>query len=102
VFEQYAAILHQKYPEISVEGDMYPPPDYKVLLARAMVCNQIYIYFLYVFEYYRVHSYVLVSQCNYSVTQQFLKLKYSTAHREFIVETCNIKLFKKCKDCSQS
>jgi selT/selW/selH-like putative selenoprotein len=36
VFEQYAAILHQKYPEISVEGDMYPPPDYKVLLARAM------------------------------------------------------------------
>jgi len=36
VFEQYAAILHQKYPEISVEGDMYPPPDYKVMLARAM------------------------------------------------------------------
>lgn len=36
MFEQYAAILHQKYPEISVEGDMYPPPDYKVLLARAM------------------------------------------------------------------
>lgn len=36
MFEQYAAILHQKYPEISVEGDMYPPPDYKVMLARAM------------------------------------------------------------------
>jgi len=50
VFEQYAAILHQKYPEISVEGDMYPPPDYKVMLARAMVGNQIYIYSLYVFE----------------------------------------------------
>lgn len=34
MFEQYAAILHQKYPEISVEGDLYPPPDYKVMLAR--------------------------------------------------------------------
>ena len=36
VFEQYAAVLRQKYPEIGVEGDMYPPPDYKVMLARAL------------------------------------------------------------------
>jgi hypothetical protein len=87
VFEQYAAILHQKYPEISVEGDTYPPPDYKVMLARAMVCDQICInLFLYVFEYHRVHSYVVISQCNYSVTQQLLKMKYSTAHSVFIVE----------------
>jgi len=49
-----------------------------------------------------MHSYVVISQCNYSVTQQSLKMKYSTAHRVFIVETCNIKLFEKCKDCSQS
>jgi selT/selW/selH-like putative selenoprotein len=43
VFEQYAAILHQKYPEISVEGDLYPPPDYKVMLTRALVCDKICI-----------------------------------------------------------
>ena len=36
MFEQYAAVLRQKYPEIGVEGDMYPPPDYKVMLARAL------------------------------------------------------------------
>jgi hypothetical protein len=49
VFEQYAAILHQKYPEISVEGDMYPPPDYKVMLARAMVCDQICVHLFYMY-----------------------------------------------------
>jgi len=49
VFEQYAAILHQKYPEISVEGDTYPPPDYKVMLARAMVCDQICICLFYMY-----------------------------------------------------
>jgi hypothetical protein len=48
VFEQYAAILHQKYPEISVEGDLYPPPDYKVMLAGAVVCDQIDIPVFYV------------------------------------------------------
>jgi hypothetical protein len=47
VFEQYAAILHQKYPEISVEGDLYPPPDYKVMLARLAVCDQICIHYCY-------------------------------------------------------
>ncbi|KAJ9579219.1 hypothetical protein L9F63_024676, partial [Diploptera punctata] len=36
VFEQYAAILQQKYPEISIEGDLYPPPEYKIMLARAL------------------------------------------------------------------
>jgi hypothetical protein len=41
VFEQYAAILHQKYPEISVEGDLYPPPDYKLMLAKALVCERV-------------------------------------------------------------
>jgi hypothetical protein len=49
VFEQYAAILHQKYPEISVEGDTYPPPDYKVMLARAMVCDQICVHLFYMY-----------------------------------------------------
>lgn len=43
MFEQYAAILRQKYPEISVEGDLYPPPDYKAMLARVLVCDQICI-----------------------------------------------------------
>lgn len=43
MFEQYAAILRQKYPEINVEGDLYPPPDYKAMLAGALVCDQICI-----------------------------------------------------------
>jgi hypothetical protein len=50
VFEQYSAILHQKYPEISVEGDLYPPSDYKMVLTRALVCDKICIpTFLYAF-----------------------------------------------------
>jgi hypothetical protein len=40
VFEQYADMLHQKYPEISVEGDLYPLSDYKIVLARALVCEK--------------------------------------------------------------
>jgi selT/selW/selH-like putative selenoprotein len=41
VFEQYAAMLQQKYPEISVEGDLYPPSVYKIMLSRALVCEQV-------------------------------------------------------------
>ena len=65
MFEQYAAILHQKYPEISVEGDMYPPPDYKVMLARAMVCDQICIHLFYIYLNSTGGTYVWLS---YSVT----------------------------------
>lgn len=99
MFEQYAAILHQKYPEISVEGDMYPPPDYKVMLARAMVCDQICIQLFYMYLNSTGSTHVWSS---HSVTQQLLMMKYSRVHSVFIVETCNIKLFEKCKDCSQS
>jgi hypothetical protein len=48
VFEQYAAMLHQKYPEISVEGDLYPPSDYNIMLARTLVCEKfVPLFFLY-------------------------------------------------------
>jgi len=33
VFEQYAGILHQKYPNLVIEGDNYPPDPWKWQLA---------------------------------------------------------------------
>ncbi|KAL7648757.1 UNVERIFIED_CONTAM: hypothetical protein RMT77_000669 [Armadillidium vulgare] len=36
VFEQYAGILHEKYPDISIFGDNYPPPDWRVLFAQIL------------------------------------------------------------------
>lgn len=36
MFEQYAQILREKYPEISVLGDNYPPPDWKAWLASSL------------------------------------------------------------------
>lgn len=37
VFEQYANILREKYPEISILGDNYPPPDWKLWMAQMLV-----------------------------------------------------------------
>eukprot|EP00095_Tigriopus_kingsejongensis_P008436 maker-scaffold1302_size49677-snap-gene-0.16 protein:Tk08436 transcript:maker-scaffold1302_size49677-snap-gene-0.16-mRNA-1 annotation:"similar to CG3887" len=34
VFDQYAGILHQKYPELAIEGDNFPPPTWKTQLAQ--------------------------------------------------------------------
>lgn len=33
VFEQYAGILHEKYPQLVIEGDNYPPDPWKWTLA---------------------------------------------------------------------
>lgn len=37
MFEQYAAILQQRYPSLSVSGDNYPPPYFKMRMAQALV-----------------------------------------------------------------
>ena len=29
VFQQYAGMLHQKYPEIAIEGDNFPPGGFR-------------------------------------------------------------------------
>lgn len=36
MFEQYANILREKYPNISILGDNYPPPDWKLYLAHIL------------------------------------------------------------------
>lgn len=36
MFEQYANALHQKYPELQIEGDNYPPTAIKFYLAQAL------------------------------------------------------------------
>lgn len=36
MFEQYANILREKYPEISILGDNYPPPDWKLWMAQML------------------------------------------------------------------
>jgi len=82
VFEQYAAILHQKYPEISVEGDMYPPPDYKVMLARAMVCDQICIHLFYMYLNSFIHSFIF----------HFIHLQVQPKDVEIVIICCTIYL----------
>nr|CAG4650487.1 EOG090X0DP2 [Sida crystallina] len=36
VFEQYSAILHEKYPSLMVEGDNYPPPYYRLKFGQIL------------------------------------------------------------------
>lgn len=36
VFDDYAQIIHQKYPEISIQGGNYDPPGYHMFLAKAL------------------------------------------------------------------
>lgn len=36
MFEQYANLLREKYPDISILGDNYPPPDWKLWLAQSL------------------------------------------------------------------
>lgn len=33
-FEQYSDLIHQKYPDIAIQGDNYPPPYYRAHLAQ--------------------------------------------------------------------
>lgn len=37
MFEDYAGIIHQKYPEISVIGANYDPPGLNMYLSRLIV-----------------------------------------------------------------
>jgi len=34
VYEQYAVILHEKYPDLTVQGDHYPPPHIRLHIAH--------------------------------------------------------------------
>jgi len=36
VFEQFAHAIQQKYPDLYIEGDNYPPPPTRALVAQAM------------------------------------------------------------------
>ncbi|WAR28533.1 LOW QUALITY PROTEIN: SELT-like protein [Mya arenaria] len=36
VFEQYTSVLHEKFPHVAVEGDNYPPPAMRSLLAQGL------------------------------------------------------------------
>nr|CAG4641206.1 EOG090X0DP2 [Eulimnadia texana] len=41
VFEQYEAILQEKYPSLAVVGEHYPPPAYKMHLAQVLGISKI-------------------------------------------------------------
>lgn len=36
MFEQYAYTLRQRFPDLLVEGDNYPPPPWRAMLAQAL------------------------------------------------------------------
>lgn len=36
VFEQYATALHEKFPQLAIEGDNYPPPMLRQYLAQGL------------------------------------------------------------------
>jgi selT/selW/selH-like putative selenoprotein len=34
VYDQYAEVIKEKYPDLIVQGDNYPPPSYRMYLAQ--------------------------------------------------------------------
>lgn len=36
MFEQYAAVLQEKYPDVTILGDNYPPPIFRMQLAQVL------------------------------------------------------------------
>ena len=57
VFEQYSGILQQKYRTLTIEGDNYPPPNWRLQLAQTLVSlsHQMLIFSMLVpFRIYRV------------------------------------------------
>lgn len=36
VFEEYAQAIRQRYPSLSIEGDNFPPPPWKALIAQVL------------------------------------------------------------------
>jgi selT/selW/selH-like putative selenoprotein len=46
-FQDYGNIIHEKYPEITVEGEHYIPPGYSMFLAKALVSSSILFYCVY-------------------------------------------------------
>ena len=42
-FEQYAEMLNKKYPDIIVEGGLYPPPGYNSILARILTIAKMFL-----------------------------------------------------------
>lgn len=36
MYEQYAAIIQEKYPNIAIYGDNYPPPNHRMQLAQVL------------------------------------------------------------------
>ena len=41
MYEQYVVILQQKYPELVVHGENYPPPPYRAKFAQFLVYEYI-------------------------------------------------------------
>lgn len=43
MFEQYSSALHQKYPDLTIEGENYPPPTLKYYLSQFISTTKIII-----------------------------------------------------------
>ena len=46
MFEQYAAILQQKYPYLTIEAENYPPPMWKQKVAQFLVTLKLSLFFV--------------------------------------------------------
>ena len=65
VFEQYSSIINRKYPDLVVMGDLYPPPEYRVILARCLVNIRpsLLFYPSYYISFVLCNSYLLIHLC---------------------------------------
>jgi len=43
VYEQYAEIIRDKYPDLIVQGENYPPPSYRMYLAHFLGVAKIFL-----------------------------------------------------------
>jgi selT/selW/selH-like putative selenoprotein len=45
-YQDYGNIIHEKYPEITVEGEHYNPPGYNTFIAKALVSRMMEGYYM--------------------------------------------------------
>jgi selT/selW/selH-like putative selenoprotein len=46
-YQDYGNIIHEKYPEITVEGEHYNPPGINMFIAKALVSRRMVCYSVY-------------------------------------------------------
>lgn len=58
MFDEYANIIQQEYPEITIHGSNYDPPGMNMFLARLIVSTKLFFYVCTIDYYLCIKIYV--------------------------------------------